>query len=57
MTDFESNHLTIGTRSHMMIITPLAEGLLSRGYKVTAVLPTHLDIDHENYQEFLVEDL
>ena len=47
-------HHNWGTKSHLIQMAPLAEGLLDRGHHVTAVIFSTFKIQHENYTEILV---
>ena len=46
----------MGTRSHLIALSALAEGLVQHGHKVTAVWYAKSKIVHENYKEILIED-
>ena len=46
----------MGTRSHLIAMGGLAEGLVQYGHKVTAVFYAKSKLDHENYTEILIED-
>ena len=46
----------MGTRSHLIAMSALAEGLVQNGHKVTSVFYAKSKIDHENYKEILIED-
>ena len=45
-----------GTRSHLMALNALAEGLVEHGNKVTSIIYAESKIANENYREILVED-
>ena len=45
-----------GTRSHLIAMTALAEGLLENGHNVTSLYYAKSNIIHENYKEILIED-
>lgn len=45
-----------GTRSHLIAMTALAEGLVDHGHKVTSLFYAKSNIMHENYTEILIED-
>ena len=45
-----------GTRSHLIAMSALMEGLLDHGHKVTAVVYAKSKIVNGNYKEILIED-
>ena len=45
-----------GTRSHLIAMNALAEGLVEYGHRVTTVFYAKSNIVHENYKEILIED-
>ena len=45
-----------GTRSHLIAMAALAEGLVEQGHQVTSVFYAKSNIKNENYKEILVED-
>ncbi len=45
-----------GTRSHIFVMSALAQALLDHGYIVTTVFYAKSNIIHENYNEILIED-
>ena len=45
-----------GSRSHLIALSALAQGLLDHGYMVTTVFFAKSNIEHENYNEILIED-
>ena len=45
-----------GTRSHLIAMSALMEGLLDHGHKVTAVVYAKSKIVDRNYKEILIED-
>ena len=45
-----------GTRSHLIVMSALAQGLLDHGYVVTTLFFAKSNIVHENYNEILIED-
>ena len=45
-----------GTRSHLITMMALAEGLVENGHQVTAAWYNEAKIKHENYNEILIED-
>ena len=45
-----------GTKSHLNIFRPLAEGLLEKGHRVTTAFYAPSDIKNENYTEILLPD-
>ena len=45
-----------GSRSHLIAMSALAQGLLDHGYMVTTVFFAKSNIEHENYNEILIED-
>ena len=45
-----------GSRSHLIAMSALAQGLLDHGYIVTTVFFANSNIEHENYNEILIED-
>ena len=45
-----------GTRSHLMALNALAEGLVEHDNKVTSIIYAESKITNENYREILVED-
>ena len=47
---------TMGSRSHLIAMSALAEGLVQHGHKVTTVFYAKSNIVHENYKEILIED-
>ena len=46
----------MGTRSHLIAMSALAEGLVQHGHKVTAVWYAKSKIHHENFREIFIED-
>ena len=47
-------HHSFGTKSHLIQMSPIVEGLLDSGHSVTAVIYDTLKIKHENYTEVTV---
>ena len=45
-----------GTRSHIFVMSALAQALLDHGYTITTVFYAKSNIIHENYNEILIED-
>ena len=45
-----------GTRSHLIALNALAEGLVEHGHRVTSVQYMKSNINHENYTEVLIQD-
>ena len=45
-----------GTRSHLIALNALAEGLVEHGHRVTSVQYMKSNIKHENYTEVLIQD-
>ena len=45
-----------GTRSHLIALNALAEGLVEHGHRVTSVQYMKSNIRHENYTEVLIQD-
>ena len=45
-----------GTRSHLIAMNALAEGLVENGHRVTTVFYAKSNLVHENYKEILIED-
>ena len=45
-----------GTRSHLIAMTALVEGLVEQGHLVTSVFYAKSNIKNKNYKEILVED-
>lgn len=45
-----------GTRSHLIALNALAEGLVDHGHRVTSVQYMKSNIQHENYTEVLIQD-
>ena len=45
-----------GTRSHLIAMSALAEGLVEKGHLVTSVFYAKSNIINENYKEILVKD-
>ena len=43
-----------GARSHLIVLSALAQGLLDHGYTVTTVFFAKSNIVHENYNEILI---
>ena len=46
----------MGTKSHLIQLYPIVEGLLDKGHKVTGVYFSSAKISHENYTEILIEN-
>ena len=46
----------LGTKSHLIQLYPIVEGLLDKGHKVTGVYFNSAKISHENYTEILIEN-
>ena len=59
-TSLGNGHILIfhnqGTRSHLIAINSLVDGLLERGHRVTSVVYGKSSITHKNYSEILIED-
>ena len=45
-----------GTRSHLIAMSALAEGLVEQGHQVTSVIYAKSNIVNDNYKEILIED-
>ena len=45
-----------GTRSHLIALNALGEGLVEHGHQVTSVQYMKSNINHENYTEVLIQD-
>ena len=45
-----------GTRSHLIAMNALAEGLVEHGHQVTSVIYAESKIINKNYKEILIED-
>ena len=45
-----------GTRSHLIAMNALVEGLLEQGHRVTSVIYAESKIVNDNYKEILIED-
>ena len=45
-----------GTRSHLMALNALAEGLVEYGNRVTSIVYAESKIQNDNYREILIED-
>ena len=45
-----------GTRSHLIAMNALAEGLVEHGHQVTSVIYAESKIVNDNYKEILIED-
>ena len=45
-----------GTRSHLIAMNALVEGLVEHGHQVTSLTYAESKIDNPNYKEILVED-
>ena len=45
---------TAGTKSHLIVMKPVVEELLSRNHQVTSVFFNTLKIDHANYTEIVI---
>ena len=46
----------LGTKSHLLQLYPIVEGLLESGHKVTGIYFNSAEIKHENYTEILIEN-
>ena len=44
----------LGTKSHLILLTPIMEELLADGNKVTAIIFSSVGIEHENFTEILL---
>ena len=44
----------LGTKSHLILLTPIMEELLEEGNKVTAIIFSSVGIEHENFTEILL---
>jgi len=44
----------LGTKSHLLLLTPIMDQLLADGNKVTAILFNSVGIEHENFTEILL---
>ena len=47
----------VGTKSHLLQLYPIVEGLLDQGHEVTGIFYASAKIQHENYTEILVPNL
>lgn len=45
-----------GTRSHLIVMNALSEGLVKQGHQVTSVIYAKSNIANNNYKEILIED-
>jgi hypothetical protein len=45
-----------GTRSHLIAMNAVAEGLVEHGHQVTSVIYAKSNIVNDNYKEILIED-
>ena len=45
-----------GSKSHLIVMSALAQGLLDHGYMVTTVFFAKSNIEHESYNEIMIED-
>ena len=47
----------VGTKSHLLQLYPIVEGLLDQGHEVTGIFYASAKIQHENYTEVLVPNM